>query len=127
MASFLEDDYYMGYAYSKGSGAVVYIVLMELLSLFCFIVTKEYIILKDKKLSLLYTNLPLLTVFVPLITLHGTMIRLGQYFTMYLMLLVPYAVDLFAGKKSRWAIYITLMCILFLSVLENQIKYVFCF
>ena len=127
MASFLENDYYMEYAFGKGSGAFMYIVLMELLSIFCFLAIKKEYIIKNNTLSILYINLPLLTVLVPLIKLDGALIRMGQYFTMYLMILFPYAVDFMASKKARWAVYLIPMFVLFLSILRNKIDYEFCF
>lgn len=127
MASFLSDDYYMGYVEKDGSGAVVYIILMEILSLFCFLVIKRDTILKNGNLAYLYINLPLLTFFVPLVALDGAMIRMGQYFTMYMMLLFPYAVDTFSNKRFRSIIYIISIIILVFYVTKSSIEYEFCF
>lgn len=36
--------------------------------------------------------LPFLTIFVPLITVDGAMIRISQYFTLYLLVLLPISI-----------------------------------
>jgi hypothetical protein len=128
MASLMTSDYYMGYSKAEGSGGgITYIILMELLSLFCFIAIKKDYILKNDILSYLYINLPLLTIFVPLVMIDGTMIRIGQYFTFYMMLLFPYAIDLTLGKKSRIPMYLTMIILLIFYMTQNPIKYEFCF
>lgn len=127
MVGFLNDDYYMVYAEKDESGAVVYIVLMELLSIFCYFAIKKDFVLKNETIAYLYVTLPLLTFFVPLITLDGTLIRVGQYFTMYMMLLFPYAVDMFAGKKSRSLLYSISITVLVLPMLKSPMIYEFCF
>jgi transmembrane protein EpsG len=125
MASFLSDDYYSDYAEKEGSGAFVYVVLMELLSFFCFIIIKKDYIIRYGELAYLYVNLPFLTFFVPMITLDGTLIRMGQYFTMYMMLLFPYAIDIFTKKKDRVIFYSLSVIILILSMLQNSMEYHF--
>lgn len=127
MAGFISDDYYMAYAEKEGSGAVVYIVLMELLSIFCFMAINREYVLKIDKISYLYINLPLITFFVPLITLDGTLIRIGQYFTMYMMLLFPFAVDLLSNKKLNYVFYLIPIFILIVAMYQSPIKYEFCF
>ena len=106
LASFLANDYYTTYADSESrGGATTYIVLMELLSLFCYISIKVKTIAGDKREKLLYTMLPMLTLTSPLITLNGAMIRVGQYFTLYMMLLVPIAIDSISKGEIRRFIY----------------------
>lgn len=127
MASFMSDDYYMAYAEKEGNGTYIYIVLMELLSVFCFIAIKLNVIMSDDKLAYLYVNLPLLTFFVPMVTFDGTLIRLGQYFTVYMMILFPYAMDLFVGKKNLFLFYAIPVVILFFLMFKNSMVYEFCF
>ena len=49
--------------------------------------------------------LRMLTLTSPLITLNGAMIRIGQYFTLYMMLLVPMAIDYISKGEIRRIIY----------------------
>lgn len=114
MASFLANEYYATYGESESSGgAYTYVIMMELLSLFCFIVLKKESIQNDSNLGLLYTTLPWATMTVPLISLNGAMIRIGQYFTLYMMLLMPKAIDsMFKSISTRRYLYFCLIAIL---------------
>ena len=106
LASFLANDYYGTYGQDESAGgAVTYIALMELLSLFCYISIKKKDVVNDKVVGLLYIMLPLLTMTVPLISLNGAMIRVGQYFTLYMMLLAPIALDSFSAKGNNQIYY----------------------
>lgn len=115
-ASFLANDYYSVYGESESGGdAFTYIILMELLSLFCFIAIKKQNIKDNPEIGLLYAVLPWVTMTVPLISVNGAMIRIGQYFTLYMMLLVPMAIDaMFKFKVDRKVIYISFITILIL-------------
>jgi transmembrane protein EpsG len=126
-ASFLANEYYSGYGSSESTGAAsLYVCLMELLSLFCYIAIKKVDILRDKTVALLYPMLPLLTMAVPLISVNGAMIRIGQYFTFYLMLLVPQAIDCIAKDSDRRIIYWCMIAALFfLSVQSGGFTYHF--
>jgi transmembrane protein EpsG len=125
MASFLENEYYQGYAETMYGGATTYIVLMELLSLFCFIGIRKKLILGNESISYLYINLPVLTFLVPLINLNGSMIRMGQFFTVYLMLLFPYTIDFSVTKKDRPLVYSISVTILIFYILQSSVEYEF--
>ena len=115
LASFLVNEYYLGYSESETiNGAYTYVVLMELLSLFCYIAIKKQSIDANTKTGLLYTMLPLLTMTAPLISLDGALIRVGQYFTLYMMLLIPMAIDAISRSTSRNIIYFSFIIILFI-------------
>ena len=129
LASFLANDYYTIYAESesesKGS-SYTYIILMELLSLFCYIALKKDDLKNDKRKKLLYVMLPMLTMTAPLISLNGAMIRVGQYFTLYMMLLVPAAIDSIAKNVERTALYIGMIAALvFLTMRSGDFNYYF--
>lgn len=101
LASFTNNDYYMNYAESQGSG-YTFLALGELCSLFCLIglSSKEYI-QQSKVNSYLYCMLPCMTVTIPLITVDGAMIRICQYYTLYLMLLLPAAIHKYFNIDGR--------------------------
>lgn len=121
LASFLANDYYSTYADSEANGgAGTYIILMELLSLFCFIAIQSRTLTDDKRNKLLYTMLPMLTITAPLITLNGAMIRVGQYFTLYMMLLVPIAIDNFSKGENRRFIYFGMIVALIALTLKGD-------
>ena len=120
LSSFLENSYYSTYGELEAQGgATLYIALMEMLSLFCYVAFFRADLKKNKRLSLMYIMLPLLTLTVPLINLTGTMIRIGQYFTIYMMLLVPYAIDFIAKGKSRQLFYLSSIAALILLCLKS--------
>lgn len=129
LASFLANEYYSIYGNSQSSnfGAFSYIIMMELLSLFCYIAIKKETIRDDYNTALLYSMLPLITITAPLISLNGTMIRIGQYFTLYTMLLVPMAIDAISGStNNRRIFYFGLIAILvFLSFRSGYFQYYF--
>lgn len=121
LASFLANDYYSGYGtYNTEGGAMTYIVLMSLLSLFCFIAIRKNALNENQNLSLFYVMLPLLTLTVPLTSLNGAMIRVGQYFTLYMTLLVPFAFDLISDKKSNSIFYLIAIVVLFVMSLRGE-------
>ena len=127
LASILANDYYSGYAESESSeSSAKYIIMMELLSLFCFIFISKSQIARNERTRLLYCMLPMLTMTAPLISLNGVMIRIGQYFTMYMMLLVPRAIDSMSKGSTRYLLYFGMIVILILmSMRGGDFKYYF--
>lgn len=121
LSSFLANDYYSAYAESESNGgAMNYIILMELMSLFCYIAIQSSTLMEKKRDKLLYSMLPMLTVTVPLISLNGAMIRVGQYFTLYMMLLVPLAIDRFFKGESRIFVYFGMIAALIVLTLKGD-------
>lgn len=127
LSSFLENSYYSTYGEQEAQGgAMSYIVLMEALSLFCYVAFLRIDLKKNKRLSMMYIMLPLLTLTVPLINLTGTMIRIGQYFTIYMMLLVPYAIDMIAKGKIQRIFYVSFVAaLIFLCLYSSSLDYQF--
>ena len=127
LASFLANDYYSTYAESEiNGGSFKYIILMELLSLFCYVAIKRNSLAGNQRAILLYSMLPMLTVTAPLISLNGTMIRVGQYFTLYMMLLVPRAIDLISKGNIRQMFYFGMIAVLiFMSLNSRDFEYYF--
>lgn len=126
LASFLANDYYSGYGESESQGgAATYIVLMELLSLFCYIAISKKLIADSDRMKLLYVMLPMLTITAPLISLNGAMIRVGQYFTLYMMLLVPKAIDSVSRKGSTILYTIMIAALVILSMRSGDFDYYF--
>lgn len=116
-------------AYGTGEirgGAGTFILLIETLSLFCLIVIKNRNMLFNKSVSQFYVMMPLLTLFAPLIMSNGTMIRISLYFHLFLAILVPFAIEGFAGKKNRYFIYSVFIFILsFMTLKGGGIWYYF--
>lgn len=126
MGSVLKMERYSDYGESEAmGGGIVFTFLIELIALFCYIVFRSVDTKKDDFFTKLYIMLPCFTFFAPLITMNGTMIRISQYFHIYIMLLLPYAIDYFFSTK-RSIIYIGLCLFLIaMSLSLESIDYKF--
>lgn len=119
VASFMANDYYSDYGFSSSvSSASTYIFMMELLSLFCLFGIPRRQISQKNDSSWLYAMLPLITMTVPLISLDGAMIRIGEYFTLYMLFLVPMSIENIFQKRFRWMVYVFLTGVLILMGLR---------
>lgn len=123
LSSFLINDYYAVYGESESvGGAYTYIILMELLSLFCYFAIRKDSIQDNPDLNLWYIMLPLATMTAPLISFNGAMIRVGQYFTLYMMLLVPMAIDImFKSINNRRVVYYGFIVILLVMSFRGDV------
>lgn len=120
MGNVVDNEKYAAYGQAeREGGAVVFVVLMELISLFCYIAFRNINLDEDKFLKKLYTNLPCFTAFAPLIMHIGSMIRISQYFHVYIVLLLPYAIDHFFGEQNRKAVYFVLTIVLIALCLKS--------
>ena len=99
MANFVENEHYQMYAQDPEGGGMTFVVLMELILFGCFILFKRKDLEDNQNLNHLYSMAPMATLFVPLITNNGSMIRISQYFHLYIMILLPLLVNKFAGVK----------------------------
>ena len=92
MGGLTGNDYYLGYADKEGSG-YTFLALAELCSFFSLIaISKVDFNSFSFRQKYLYSMLPMLSIFVPLIVVDGTMIRVSQYFTLYLVVVIPMAI-----------------------------------
>lgn len=125
LASFSKNDYYR--AYSDGlmaGGADTFVILMELLSLICFGCINKETIKNNKSYNLLYATLPMTTLFAPLIMLDGAMIRIVQYFSIYMLLLFPLSIEL-KFRKYNYIIYLIAIIVLLVLSLRQPFNYTF--
>lgn len=127
MASFIKNDYYSDYGLKEMSGgAQTYVGLILLISFSCLLFLKKDFFNNNYNNKVFYSNLPLLTFFSPLIMLDGSMIRMGQYFTIYLMLLIPFLFDYITKKGSlRIYLYSFSIVLIILFSLSTPTKYYF--
>ncbi len=120
MASQVENEYYMVYAQKSVSEVkpYTYVLLCSFISIF-LLTGYKYL----KQAPQFYTSaLILMTITVPLIMLDGTMIRIGQYFTIYMMLSVPYIIEHKYSKK----IYLFIIILLCFMTFSKSNIYYFC-
>ena len=121
MANYLENEYYHNYAQQvEGAVGYTYVILCTTLSAF---ILYEYQLIKDAPNFFLIAAI-LMTTFVPLILRGGTAIRIGQYFTVYMMLSIPYIME---RIKRRNLIYGIMTVTLIVNILfASQNNYLFC-
>jgi len=107
-------------------GTGIFITIITLLSLFCFIAIKEKDIDNNEFLRKLYVMAPCFTFFAPLIYSNGSMIRISEYFYLFLALLFPFAIEHFFDKKSANTLYIITISILSIwTIVGNSNNYYF--
>lgn len=113
MGNFIGMEKYTNYGMGEAAGgAMTFTIMIELISLFCLIAYRKSNFEKGSYMHILYTALPCFSFFAPLITNNGSMIRISQYFHIYVMLLFPFAIDLLFDR-NRKTIYL-LLCIILL-------------
>lgn len=127
MGSAVGMDRYANYGANEldGGGGFVFMFMIELLSLFCFIAIKKNDLDDNPVLLRLYTMLPLITLFALLIYVNGAMIRLSLYFHLYLMVLVPMAVELLFKKSDLRLVYFFIIVVLGVMCIRGGLVYHF--
>lgn len=120
MANSMANDYYKGYIdVDEGSKPYTYVVLCTTLSMFILIKYKH---LKSAPIFFM-TAAVLMTLFVPLILRGGTAIRIGQYFTVYMMLSLPWINERDRNKSLLYLVMITVLSLFLLFTSSSD--YVF--
>lgn len=126
MGNFVGMEKYAEYGrIDSDGGAMTFTIMMECISVFCLIAYRNASFEKGSCMHILYTVFPCFSFFAPLITHNGSMIRISQYFHLYILLLFPFAIDVFF-RKNRKVVY-TLLCfiLLFLSFKSESMDYKF--
>jgi len=100
-------------------GAWTFISILVVASVFIYFAIKRKDLQQNKSLSNLYTMVPLFTFFGPLIHSNGSMIRISMYFHLYLMLLLPLAIEKTFKGSTQTIIYIFLIVVLLMLSLRN--------
>lgn len=108
MASFIANDYYASYVNADNDDSpIVYVLLCAFISIYEYCNYKK--LQGSKHVSFLIPSNILMTLSVPLIYLDGAMIRIGQYFTLYMMVSLPYVFDHVSYRKIAYTICITFL------------------
>ena len=107
-------------------GANIFISLIELLSLFCFMAIKRKDLEKNENMRLLYVMTPFMTLLAPLIHADGAMIRVSLYYHLYLTLLLPYAIDcMFIEESRRFVYFVAIGALALMALSGGGIHYYF--
>ena len=118
IVSLLANDYYAEYLNNERSGAFLYIIFFALIILVTII---YYDKVNFKSQKLFCSALMMISLTVPLIVVDGAMIRIGQYFTIYSMLFLPYIIQ---HSKNKMLLYGIIGALLYLSF-SNSFEYHF--
>lgn len=114
--------------YGKGfiqGDAITFIILLELVSLFILVGIKPKDLINNKTLLNFYTMVPCFTVLVTTVFSNGSMIRASMYFHLYIMMLIPYTIDLFL-KKNKTTVYLFFVALLmFFAFRSSGVSYYF--
>lgn len=111
MINSMENDYYQGYAeVVEGTKAYTYVYLCTVLSIFILV---NYKFLKTAPNFFMMAAV-MMTLLVPLILRGGTAIRIGQYFTVYMMVSLPWIME---RSNMRNMYYATMIGVLVLSLI----------
>ncbi len=126
MAGLTQNEYYMGYAQSSQSGGgLVYVSIAFLVVLFGTLNMKRIISLHDNY-KIYYTAMALMVFFAPLVMVDGGLIRIGQYFSLYMMVFIPLVINhLQLTRESRWIVFGTVIFLLIMLSLRNTFDYSF--
>lgn len=112
MGNFVGMEKYAAYGMDDADGGgMTFTIMIELISLFCLITYRNSDYEKGSYMQIFYTALPCFSFFAPLITNNGSMVRISQYFHIYILILFPIAIDLYFGKYRK-VIYIALNLLL---------------
>lgn len=118
LADFSGNEYYSGYVSEESSGALNYIIfftLIIMISIYYF----DKVNMKEQKLFC--SALIMIPLTVPLIVSNGAMIRIGQYYTIYAALFLPYVIQHSRNKLLYCAVIAALLYLTF----KNEFYYHF--
>lgn len=87
-------------------GSSVFVILIEILSLFCLVAIRQNNLINIPNLSHIYVMVPFFTLLAPLLMADGAMIRVSLYYHIFLTLLVPYSIDCLFKTKDNWIVYV---------------------
>lgn len=127
MGTFLGIDRYAAYGVGEArSGVGTFLILMELLSLFCLIAIKKRDLAGNYAVTCFYTMAPLITLTAPLIRANGAMIRVSLYYYLFLIILFPFSIDcLFKGNVRKAVYFVALAALSYLVVSGGGTVYYF--
>lgn len=114
MVNSMENDYYQGYVVvAEGAKGYTYVILCTFLSVFILF---NYRYLKTAPNFFMMAAV-MMTLLVPLILRGGTAIRIGQYFTVYMMVSLPWIIE---RSKMKNFYYLIMISILILSIITSS-------
>ena len=125
MGNMVGSEKYAAYGMREVAGGTwTFISLLLFISMFCYLSIPKHILDDRQDVKQLYVMAPLFTIFGPLIHSNGTMIRISMYFHIFLLLLIPMAIN-YGYKKNANMYYLMIAVLLFLSLRGGGFEYKF--
>ncbi len=126
LLSLLKNDYYLQYTNTRNdSGAYAYVGIAYIVAVLG-LVNINKIIAQNRNYKIYYAAVMLMTFFVPLILLNGALIRIGQYFSLYLMIFIPLIINKVTEPKFGILFFsIAIFSLIFLSLRDPFTYYFF--
>lgn len=125
LANLTQNDYYLGYIYSGKGGGLTYVSTAFLVTTLGIFNMKKIIHLSENY-RIYYIAIFLMITFVPLILVDGTLIRIGQYFSLYMMVFMPVVLNhLKIDNFTRNTMYTLIMSFLIFMSLRIPFEYEF--
>lgn len=127
MGEVAQNEKYMAYGRREVvGGGLTFIALLEACSLLCYVAFSKKLLTQNDTLKLLYTMVPLFTLFGPTIYSNGSMIRISMYFHLYLVVLVPFAIEQLFPKSKNGVYIIVMAALMFLGLTSSgRLEYYF--
>lgn len=128
IGDFVGSEKYADYGSAEmAGGANTFILMMAILSILCFVAINRRVLNSNEFIRKLYCMVPCFTFFAPLINADGAMIRLSEYFHLFLVLLIPISIELlFSNKNEQNFVYVILIgCLSIMAMMSNRTYYFF--
>lgn len=127
MGEVAQNEKFMRYGqHEVVGGGLTFIALLEMCSLLCYLAFNSKKLEENNSLKTLYTMVPLFTFFGPTIYSNGSMVRISMYFHLYMVLLIPFALDSFFAKNKHSVYIVVIVLLMFLGLTSSgRIDYYF--
>lgn len=125
MGNFIGIERYANYGQGEmQGGATTYILLSEVLSIICLVLTNKNRF-EDVRFKYIYAMAPVFTFFAPLIASNGSMIRITAYSQVFIIVLLPYLMAQRFGNKSKAYMFVMILALCFLMLKGGHYPYEF--
>lgn len=119
-SAFLGSERYASYAETELGGGITFVVLMELLSLICYLGFREDYLRQNDFVRKIYIMAPFFTFFAPLILRDGVFIRLSKYFHVFITAMIPLAFgQLFKESSVNIAFFVVIVILIVYTYLGS--------
>lgn len=115
---------YDNYGVYVGAGANTFTLLLILLVMFMFVFSKQ-ILYKNEKNKYYYNALVIALFFVPLTYINPSAMRIVQYYSIFMMLVIPEIICVFKERDQRVVKFLFICTILILFLKAGNSGYLF--